>query len=366
MITIHENADLLGLLYQGPFEQPLWGSFLDRLRAELKAGLASIAYLPAGRTPGDPVALRSGERAAPELERLFDAPLRPGGPPVFGLRAGRVYDLIDLLEPGNPDHDALRAGTLEPAGLQHIRSIRVTEKGGGAGWLTVARADPDFSAADSALLLRLAPHFERALHTHFALERERSRASVAAGMMERLNFGWIGLDAAGCMIEASDGAQRLLRLGDQLRTRRQRLIAVDPAVDRQITTALRELASEPAPRPRAIHVSRDPWLDILLAPVLDPAEAPAPGVATIVYVQGDNRSAADRHEQLADLFGLLPSEARLALALGRGMTIAEAADALGLSVETARNYSKKIYAKMGARGQSDLVRHVLTSVLAFA
>ncbi|MBX9729195.1 MAG: LuxR C-terminal-related transcriptional regulator, partial [Sphingopyxis sp.] len=54
------------------------------------------------------------------------------------------------------------------------------------------------------------------------------------------------------------------------------------------------------------------------------------------------------------------------LALSRGMTIAEAADALGLTTETARNYSKKIYAKMGARGQSDVVRYILTSVLALA
>lgn len=365
MITIHENADLLGLLYQGPLEQPLWGSFLDRLRAEFKAELASIAYLPAGRVPGDPVVLRSGERRAPELERLFDAGLRPGGRAIFPLRAGRVYDLMDLLEPGSPDHDAVRL-TVLAAGLAHARAIRITESGNVAGWLTVARKAAEFSAADSALLLRLAPHFERALHTHIALERERSRASVAAGMMERLNFGWIGLDATACVVEASEGAQRLLQLGNQLRTRRQRLIAVDPEVDRQITAALKEQASAAAPRPRAIHVSRDPWLDILLAPVIDPAEAPASGVATIVYVQGDNRSSADRHEQLAELFGLLPSEARLALALGRGMTIAEAASALGLSVETARNYSKKVYAKMGARGQSDLVRHVLISVLAFA
>lgn len=366
MITIHENADLLGFLYEGPFEQPLWGTFLDRLRAELKASLAGIAYLPPGRAPGDPVVLRSGERGAPVLERLFGAGVRPSAPPVFPLRAGRVYDLADMLEPGNPDHDALRTGTLEPAGLTHLRAIRVTDKSGVPGWLTVARPSPDFSAAESALLLRLAPHFTRALHTHLCFERERSRASVASGMMERLNFGWIGLDPAGCVIEASDGAQRLLQIGDNLRTRRQRLIAVDAAADRQITAVLKDFAAGRDPRPRAIHVSRDPWLDILLVPVVDPADAPSPGVATIAYVQGDNRSAADRHEQLADLFGLLPSEARLALALSRGMTIAEAADALGLTVETARNYSKKVYAKMGARGQSDLVRHILTSVLAFA
>ena len=66
------------------------------------------------------------------------------------------------------------------------------------------------------------------------------------------------------------------------------------------------------------------------------------------------------------MFGLLPSEARLALALSRGLTLTEAAADLGLTIETARNYSKKIYAKTGARGQPDLVRFILAGVLAFA
>ncbi|MFM6831502.1 MAG: helix-turn-helix transcriptional regulator [Novosphingobium sp.] len=56
----------------------------------------------------------------------------------------------------------------------------------------------------------------------------------------------------------------------------------------------------------------------------------------------------------------------MALALSRGMTIAEAAVELGLTVGSARMYSKMIYAKTGARGLPDLVRIVLRSVLAFA
>jgi len=50
--------------------------------------------------------------------------------------------------------------------------------------------------------------------------------------------------------------------------------------------------------------------------------------------------------------------------MAQATSISDAADALGLTIETARNYSKKIYAKTGARGQAELVRIVLTSVLA--
>ena len=86
-----------------------------------------------------------------------------------------------------------------------------------------------------------------------------------------------------------------------------------------------------------------------------------------VYLRGDRSSIADRHEQLVDLFGLTPAEARLAWSLAQGLSIAEAADAHGLTTETARYYSKRIYAKTGrARGQVDLVRNILTGVLALA
>ncbi|MET0587942.1 MAG: LuxR family transcriptional regulator, partial [Novosphingobium sp.] len=39
---------------------------------------------------------------------------------------------------------------------------------------------------------------------------------------------------------------------------------------------------------------------------------------------------------------------------------------LQLTQETARNYSKRIYAKTGANGQADLVRLMLTGLAPFA
>lgn len=57
-------------------------------------------------------------------------------------------------------------------------------------------------------------------------------------------------------------------------------------------------------------------------------------------------------------------EASLVLALSRGKSIAEAAEAMNLTVGSARTYTKRIYAKTGARGQSDLIRFIHRSVMA--
>ncbi|HET8711178.1 MAG TPA: LuxR C-terminal-related transcriptional regulator, partial [Spongiibacteraceae bacterium] len=82
--------------------------------------------------------------------------------------------------------------------------------------------------------------------------------------------------------------------------------------------------------------------------------------------QGDMSASSEPFEQLCRLFKLSFNEAKLALALARGLSIAEAAQELDLTLETTRTYSKKIYAKVGARGQVDLVRIIHRSLLRLA
>ena len=93
-----------------------------------------------------------------------------------------------------------------------------------------------------------------------------------------------------------------------------------------------------------------------------------PGTAVAVGLsrfsrREDPRSAARivRHT-----LGLSGGEAALAVGLSRGLSLVEAGAAVNLTPETARNYSKRIYAKTGAAGQADLVRMVLTGLAPLA
>jgi DNA-binding CsgD family transcriptional regulator/PAS domain-containing protein len=60
-------------------------------------------------------------------------------------------------------------------------------------------------------------------------------------------------------------------------------------------------------------------------------------------------------DAVCQLFGLSPVEARLAEHLYRGQTIAEAATALHIKVETARSYLKQVFAKTDTHRQADLI-----------
>lgn len=356
------ETELLVPLHEGVFEQPMWGTFLDRLRRA--AGVDWAAFLV--RSPQS----ESGNRQKLEMVSARGEPAVNLAPMLAGegsigemMRTGRVYSLPELrdLASGLP---ALSV----PPGTAHLQGMRVQDGSGFDGWLAVGGGEPiGLDVAGS--LTALAPHLRSALKVYSGLEKERARASINAGAVSRMNFGWIAVDSRNTILDMDDRAQRLLQQSGVLRRGPYgRLTAGSPAMDRRLTETVKHLAGGQSIRPRALNLSQDPWIDILVSPVRHAAALPpARGqAAAVIYFRGDRSPLSDRHEQLVELFGLTPSEARLAWSIAQGLSIAEAAEQNGLTIETARNYSKKIYAKTGARGQVDLVRNILTGVLALA
>ena len=256
---------------------------------------------------------------------------------------------------------------MAPSGMNAMRMMRVIEPGGASGWLIITRRKGDFAPGITTLLRQLAPFLRSVLRSYMALERERTSALLSGEAIQRLDFGWIALDVSARVLEADAQGRAILERSQALRIGPDgRLLTASARQGREIAAAVGALAGQEQRRPRAMVLSRDPWLDMLLVPADRSARSASSVPAVIAYVHGDSLLSADRCEQLAQLFGLLPSESRLALALGRGMSIAEAASHLGLTQQSARTYSKRIYAKTGARGQADLVRFIHRSVLRIA
>jgi DNA-binding CsgD family transcriptional regulator len=370
MLDAHDLADLVTPLIDGIVEEPPWTTFLERLRRRLDSGYASLVFrpFPEGTPQNRLIHLYAGQRWTQAVDRLYRERLGGSDPlPYHELREGRVYTLSELLRSDDPAHHFYRTELLAPSGMNVMRMMRFEEPGGVSGWITVSRREGEFDASDESLIAALAPYLRAALRSFVALERERMNATVANEAISRLNFGWITLDAQGAVAVGFEHGEALLAAGTMLqRGRAGRLTARDPQVSAAIRAAIADLAGDPATRPRAVVLSREPWLDMLLVPAQLRPAASGPAPALVAYVHSDSWSSADRCEQLGELFDLIPCEARLALALSRGMTIAEAADELGLTVESARTYSKRIYAKTGARGQPDLLRFIHRSVLAIA
>lgn len=359
-----DDSNLLGALHSGVYDCPLWQGFLDQLRARAGADLTTLTFRP---LDGDRlIELHSGERLPPSMTQLFAAKARQNASLDNAMREGRVYALEELVGPGDAEQRARYRDSINTFGLHHLRAVRVTEPGGLEAWLSCAGGSA-VGSATSALLTMLVPHLRIALRTFATLERERFRSAVTSEAFRRLDFGWLTLDAQCRIIDMTPHMEQLFQRSSVLRRGRyDRLTPASPAIDRELTSLIKEFAGEAEGRPHAINLSRDPQIDMLVRPFKDRALSSPSAPVAVAYVSGDRWSQADRCDQLVDLFGLLPSEARLAWAIAQGMSIAEAAQDLGLTLETARNYSKRIYAKTGARGQAELVRNILTSVLALA
>jgi len=345
-ITRQDETELLTALHEGPMETPPWQTFLERLQRRTGANHAAMMFRR-GEGPLAIDGISAGQWARGDLK---PSPLDPAL--LASLRPNRVYSSAEL--PGFAD-------TLPPYG----RILRVSAPGGYESWLTIARDQADFGSGDGALLAALAPHLVIALRVFATIEKERLRAGISGDAMRRLNFGWITLDASGAIIDLDAQAERLLHLSTAMRrTAPGQLRLSSQKAERALKDMVRDLAAGHPVRSRAIHLSDEPWLDMLVTLPPDRQVSRTGAPMLVAYVHGDEHSTTERQDQLMALFGLSRNEARLALSLSRGRSIAQSAKDLGLTLETTRLYSKRIYAKTGTSGQADLVRLILASIVA--
>ena len=368
MLDVTQMSELLIALHRGPFETAPWDGFLHRLRDVCHANYAGILFRPMDRPPNSPLELFAGPAALPDIPRMYEEGLYRLDPYLNGnLEEGEVYGLDRLIDARNPEHRRYVDELLIPRGVRHMLGVRVREPSGIGAWLYVGRDQQAFPAEYSIMLKQVAAHFRISLQAHVAMEGQRIHAAISDNAISRLNFGWISLDGTGTVVEASHQARRILRRNGPLRVSPAgKLTASGRDLNMRLSAAVSAIAQRRSTQPRALSISNDPWLSLLLVPIVNPIASTGRTAVMTAFLQDDENSIVDRHEQIAEMFGLLPSEARLAVAICRGASIAEAAVEMGITEATARNYSKRIYGKMGARGQADVVRFVLTSVLALA
>jgi DNA-binding CsgD family transcriptional regulator len=221
-----------------------------------------------------------------------------------------------------------------------------------------------FDAEDAATISRLMPHLVRALQVSLRLEILRGEAAAMEALIERLPLGVVLVDGAGRVLQVNGAAEAILAEGDGLTVAGGRLAAPTTAE----TARLRRLIGEadrtsrgegaqaggamPLPRPSGKRP-----LAILVAPLRSedgPLETPR--ARAIVFVGDPERRPQMPAELLARLYRLTPRQAALMERLAEGDALDAAADALGISRNTARTHLRLIFDKTGARRQTELAR----------
>lgn len=360
--TIDER-DLLLPLFTGIDEEPLWDTFLRRVLARTQAQRIHLFIRPGGMAGMPPIqrTIRAQGYAPREVTFNLETFSEVGLLPFASLRPHRVYSLEETTLSESPDAIRRQRAVLDTAAVAHARFIRIVARGDHNAWLVLLHDRLDFGAGDSALLSSLAPHVALALTMLMEMRGLRLRATIAEEALALIGVGQAIFNADGNVVLADAIATEEL---DVQSTGRPHIRA---NAAQALNAACRELSkAQPAAR-RTVQFDDRLGKNILLrrAPV-DVGAALSGNYSVGLVRQPKRENTASAASVVATTLGLSIREAALAEAISKGRSIIEAGAELQLTQETARNYSKRIYAKTGASGQADLVRLLLTGLSPFA
>ncbi|MET1756707.1 LuxR family transcriptional regulator [Novosphingobium sp. RD2P27] len=362
-LTSRDETDLLLPLFDGGRENAPFSTLLERLRRRTRSIYVSLT-IRLSETP-DPYAFFVGpdiHKRAHELE-LHDLNLTDRVQYDL-LRPGRVYS-GDEFDAHDPALRARRARDMRKLGLVDERVVRVLDEDLASAWLIIA-SDRPCTATDSALLSSLAPYAAAALRTFIAAERQTLTAILDAESLERTGTGWMIFDKSGRLLTLAPSTERSLQqiIGHAPRCG-QPLRELGPSVARELGEAAARFAADPGGDDATIVLHEATRMEAILR------AAPSCGhlmhaPVMIAHCHQPRKPEPRRITHLARLYDLPIREAELAILLADGMSLAEASGTMGLTIETTRNYSKRLFAKIGVRGQPELVSAVFQSCVMLA
>ncbi|WP_052129737.1 helix-turn-helix transcriptional regulator [Sphingomonas sp. 35-24ZXX] len=368
IIDSSRQDDIFLPLVEGIRELGQWQHFLAALMARTQARRAVMLIAPT-EAPHEadsaflhlaaPRAAQDPPLDAEALHRLKLQPLR-------SLRPARVYAIDELLDYDDAVLLNEQRAALGALNIRFGRWMRVTVNRLVDAWILLTREKEDFSSGAVATLSSTAPYLQAALRAFIAISEERMARTLAQSTLARLGIGQVALDETGRVLLADAMAERLLAFVAPPDGRSGRKLLLPLAVADRLERCCASLAAgHIMAEPLLIPVNDD--LSLMLQPAALPtlpSLAQPVAIATLrVPVREDERQGT---AILRDQYRLSRREAALAQKISRGETIVAAGRELHLTDETARNYSKRIYARTGSRGQADLVRHILCGLAPLA
>lgn len=215
-----------------------------------------------------------------------------------------------------------------------------------------------FSEDDRLLFQAVSGHLARVVTT--AERVGWVQTSLGLGMLESLNEAAILLDGRGQVIEMTRAAEFLM--GDSLTILGRKVTSYKSDIARQLSAVIEKAVTEgsdSAPPLRIERSGRRPLL-IDLLPVPNRFDGVFFLARFIMLLTDLDRQPLPPPALLTQIFGLTPSEARIALALTSGLSLTEAADQCGITRETAKTHLNAIFLKTDTNRQGALIGLIRT------
>lgn len=220
--------------------------------------------------------------------------------------------------------------------------------------------------------LEVAAHYHQHLIRAFHLSRKLSAAGALGGHLASLfddsGHGLFLLDQRCRVLKLNAAAEKIAQAGDALRVACARLTANAAEATRRLEGLVAAAACEdPGRRTGGSMALKTPDRARPLSVTVVPLRSQGPEVfrgepAALVCVTDLEAGVRLPEQRIRELFDLTRAEARIAMALFEGARAGEAADALGISVNTAKVHIARIFEKTGVNRQAELVALMMRTV----
>ena len=372
---MHSEATLLRLIervYDAALAPERWTEFLEDLANVVDGHGVNIALSNSSFTDPnlnvvvrwDPEALRLYREHYSDLDPWAIAAVRRGLLRTGVVGLGRTIVDRRQLETTEFYNDFGRRFDItggisaiirgDPAG---VTSLSLSERKGG----------PRFGRTEAQLFRRLMPHLQRAFQVHERLGAVAQARAAAEGVIDKMPFGVILLDANARPVMVNRAAHEILDSRDGLMLRGTTLAAATVqqteelrrAIDQTLSICRGELPELPGGALAICRPSLKRPLQVFVTPIGRGASAltlyiPAPVAA--LFVSDPESKPATPATMLRTFYGFTPAETRLASELLQDRTVEECAETLKISINTARTQLKKLFEKTNTRRQTELLR----------
>jgi DNA-binding CsgD family transcriptional regulator len=221
-----------------------------------------------------------------------------------------------------------------------------------------------FDQPEIATLRRLVPHLQRAIEVHDRLCHSERQLALTRDILDRYEHALVLVTGNAVVTYCNKAAEDLMRdRGSELSLVRSRLAcrrASDTALLRRTIAAAAGIGNGGQFAGGLVSIEREkhPWpLTIYCLPMADPSQWSVDRQPAVLLLLADTSRSVDLSPlTLNRLFGLTAAEARLALQLVQGNTLAQAAGSLGVARSTVASQLQGIFQKTHTRRQPDLVR----------
>jgi DNA-binding HTH domain-containing proteins len=222
-------------------------------------------------------------------------------------------------------------------------------------------------ASDENLRARLLQHIQRTVD--FLQRKDDSDwRSHAQSLLNSVNVGTLVVDAGGQPLVINQRAQEILDRKDGLLLQNGRLAANSSTgtmeLRQAIVTATQWRSAETSASTTVLALKRHSAQRALIASVRPVPKNSTDNdfpISAYLVVCDPETPRPVQPDGLRSLFGLTPTEARLAAELANGASLEHAAERLGITVGTARVHLKHIFSKTETNRQSELIHFLLNS-----